>query len=120
MNWKLQSATVYMQKQMQTRHVFRFSLPSLCWFSCWIFNNGAEYYQAVNTLITSLVLSLFDNSIFLGHLLCLMPLKTQKAEERLPTQRETITRLEAIASICPEIRRSFFLSFLPAFFLSFL
>lgn len=45
------------------------------------FNNGVEYYQAANTLITSLALSLFDNSIFLGHLLCLMPLNPPKAEE---------------------------------------
>lgn len=58
-------------------------------------------------LITSLVLSLFDNSIFLGHLLCLMPLNTQKAEERLPAQRETIIRLDAIASISPPNRAVF-------------
>lgn len=58
------------------------------------FNNGAEYYQAANTLITSLVLSLFDNSIFLGHLLCLMPLNPPKAEEWLLTRREIVVRLE--------------------------
>lgn len=58
------------------------------------FNNGVEYYQAANTLITSLALSLFDNSIFLGHLLCLMPLNPPKAEEWLLTQREIVVRLE--------------------------
>lgn len=45
------------------------------------FNNGVEYYQTVNTLITSLVLWLFDNSIFHCRLLCLMPLRTREQEE---------------------------------------
>lgn len=37
------------------------------------FNNSVEYYQTENTLITSLALWLFDNSIFHCRLLCLMP-----------------------------------------------
>lgn len=46
------------------------------------FNNGLEYYQTANTLITSLVLWLFDNSIFHCHLLCLMALYTQRRRRR--------------------------------------
>lgn len=65
------------------------------------FNNGLEYYQAANTLITSLVLWVFDNSIFHCHLLCLMPLNTQKRRRRSNGNiwREAIVWLHVTYSI---------------------
>lgn len=59
------------------RQTLLFNSITVCVIACILdFNNGLEYYQAANTLITSLVLWLFDNSIFHCHLLCLMPLYT--------------------------------------------
>lgn len=65
------------------------------------FNNGLEYYQAANTLITSLVLWLRDNSIFQCHLLCLMQLYTRRRRRRSNDDicREAIVWLRVTYSI---------------------
>lgn len=65
------------------RQMLLFNTITPCVIACILdFNNSLAYYQAANTLITSLVLWLFDNSIFHCHLLCLMPLYTRRRWRR--------------------------------------
>lgn len=73
------------------------------------FNNGVEYYQTVNTLITRLVLWLFDNSIFHSRSLCLTPSYTQMEEQQQHSEGN-----HCCYFLFPQIFRIFFYLIRPA------